>query len=542
MDPQTTQVLLIEDNPGDADLVRLRLVESASPVNVNCVNRLSDGLASLTAETPSVVLLDLNLPDSRGAETFRRVMQHAPDVPVVVLSGQDDEALAAKALHQGVQDYLVKGDISSKRLERAIRYAVERQALLRALEIAQKQQIDFKNQFLSHVSHELRTPLTCIHQYVTLLLDGLAGTMAPEQTDHLKTVLKSVNQLHAMLRDLLEATRAESGKMRVEPRCVALGELVQQTIAMMRPMAEEKKIGLEIGLDQRLPLVHADPDRVLEVLMNLVDNAIKFTPAEGSVMVQASMVEADPGRVYISVSDTGRGISPEAKTLIFERLYQDPDSVDNNRSGLGLGLFICREIVRLHEGRIWVSSELGQGSTFSFTLPIYSLAKLLAPVITYQDRLRPAFVLVKVELTPLSNPPRGNWKETWQQCLEIVRRCVYLDKDLVLPPMGTAGTTETFFVVASTDLQRSGIMTTRIREQLERLGDLKTKCTLTMTTVPVEFPSDNLGETPLVQSLEEQVESVAGCVTRMILTSRERKQLCAAKGARVPLRKPKLTT
>ena len=175
----TTSVLLIEDNPGDADLVRLRLVEGHSPVKVNCVNRLSDGLASLTVETPSVVLLDLNLPDSHGAETFRRLLEHAPNVPVVVLSGQDDEVLAMKAVHQGVQDYLVKGNISSKQLERAMRYAVERQALLRALEITQKQQLEFKNQFLSHVSHELRTPLTCIHQYVTLLLDGLVDPLHP---------------------------------------------------------------------------------------------------------------------------------------------------------------------------------------------------------------------------------------------------------------------------------------------------------------------------------------------------------------------------
>jgi signal transduction histidine kinase len=524
MDRQTTNVLLIEDNPGDADLVRLRLVESEFPVNVNCVNRLSEGLASLTKETPSVVLLDLNLPDSRGAETFRRVMEHAPNVPVVVLSGQDDEALAMKAVHQGVQDYLIKGNLSSKQLERAIRYAVERQGLLRALEISQKQQLEFKNQFLSHVSHELRTPLTCIHQYVTLILDGLAGPVAPDQSDHLKTVLKSVNQLHAMIRDLLEATRAESGKMRVEPRCISLRELIQQAVTMLRPTADEKKIGLEIGLDQRLPLVHADPDRVLEVLINLLDNAIKFTPTDGSVLVKACMVEADPGYVYISVSDSGRGINPEAKALIFERLYQDPNSVDNNRSGLGLGLFICKEIVRLHEGRIWVSSEPGQGSTFTFTLPVYSLAKLLTPVITHQDRLRPAFVLVRIELMPGSLPPRGNWKDTLRQCLEILRHCVYLDKDLVLPPMGTSATTETLFVVASTDLQRSGIMTSRIREQLERVADFKAKSTLTITAIPVELPSDGLAGT-----LEQQVQAVASRVTQMIMTSRERKQLGAGK-------------
>jgi signal transduction histidine kinase len=527
MDHPATQVLLIEDNPGDADLVRLRLIEGNSPVNVNCVNRLSDGLAALSEQTPAVVLLDLNLPDSRGAETFRRVREHAPHVPVVVLSGQDDEALATKAVHQGVQDYLIKGNLSSKQLERAIRYAVERQGLLRAVDIAQKQQLEFKNQFLSHVSHELRTPLTCIHQYVTLILDGLAGPVGPDQSDHLKTVLKSVNQLHAMIRDLLEATRAESGKMQVEPRCVSLRELVQQAVTMLRPTADGKKIGLEIGLDQRLPLVHADPSRVLEVLINLLDNAIKFTSPDGSVLVKACMVEADPDYVYISVSDSGRGISPEAKALIFERLYQDPHAVDNNRSGLGLGLFICREIVRLHQGRIWVASEPGQGSTFTFTLPVYSLAKLLAPVITHENRLRPAFSLVRVELAPLVGPTRGNWKDTWRQCLEILQHCVYVDKDLVLAPMGTSATSETLFVVASTDLQGSGVMTMRIREQLERLGTLKGKCNLTVTAVPVELEPHDPGT-----GLSQQVRSVADRVTQMIMTGMERTQPSAGKRAR----------
>ena len=221
---------------------------------VNWVSLLSEGLATLAKDQPSVILLDLNLPDSHGAETFRRVLEEAPGVPVVVLSGQDDEALAIKAVNQGVQDYLVKGDITAKHLERAIRYAVERQALLRTLEITRKQQLEFKNQFLSHVSHELRMLLTCIHQFVSLLADGLAGPILPDQSDHLKTILKSVNQLHAMIRDLLEATRAESGKLRVEPRCIAIGDLARQAVAMMQIAAQEKHVGLEVGLDQRIPL------------------------------------------------------------------------------------------------------------------------------------------------------------------------------------------------------------------------------------------------------------------------------------------------
>jgi sigma-B regulation protein RsbU (phosphoserine phosphatase) len=510
MEHAPAHVLLIEDNPGDADLVRLRLVEGMSEVHVNCVPRLSDALACLEAETPSLVLLDLNLPDSHGAETFRRIMQKAPNVPVVILSGQDDEALAIKAVHMGVQDYLIKGEITSKHLERALRYAVERQGLLRSLEMARKQQLEFKNQFLSHVSHELRTPLTCIHQYVTLLLDGLAGPISPDQTDYLKTVLKSVNQLHAMIRDLLEATRADSGKLRVEQRCIDIGELIHQAIAMMRPTAAERHVGLEAGLDPAIPLVYADPDRALEVLINLIDNAIKFTPPDGSVVAKASMVETDPSAVYVSVIDSGRGIPAESLPQVFERLYQDPEAVDGNRAGLGLGLYIAKEIVALHGGRMWVASETGSGSTFSFTLPIYSLAKLLSPMITHQGRLRENIVLVRVELTPLSKALRGSWKEICQKALEVLRQCIFVDRDLVLPPMETSGAVETFFVVASTTMEGVGVMMDRIRAQVGALSKLKASGTLRVTAEVVPVPRADPA------NVELQVWAVADYVTGVI--------------------------
>jgi signal transduction histidine kinase len=511
MEHGPAHVLLIEDNPGDADLVRLRLVEGKSNVHVNCVPRLADALASLDVETPSLVLLDLNLPDSHGAETFRRIMQKAPNVPVVILSGQDDEALALKAVHHGVQDYLIKGDITSKQLERALRYAVERQGLLLALEVTRKQQIEFKNRFLSHVSHELRTPLTCIHQYVTLLLDGLAGPMVPDQTDHLRVVLKSVNQLHAMIRDLLEATRADSGKLRIEQRCIDIGELIHQAVAMMRPTAMGKNIGIQTLVDDGIPLVYADPDRTLEILINLIDNAIKFTPRDGAVTIKASLVETHPGAVYLSVGDTGGGIPAESLPLVFDRLFQDPNSVDSSRTGLGLGLYIAKEIVNLHGGRIWVASEPGAGSTFSFTLPLYSLGKLLLPVVTYQGKLRDSAVLVRVELTPLSKELRGTWKETCQRCLEILRQCIYMDKDLILPPMGTSGPAEAFFVVASTDMERVGILMDRIRQQVGEFPPLKATGTLQVTAEKLPGP-------PAVdpRTLEQQVWGLADCVTESI--------------------------
>ena len=210
-----------------------------------------------------------------------------------------------------------------------------------------------------------------------------------------------------MIDDLLETTRAESGKLRIEPRCIAIGAVVEQASAMLRATAQEKKVSLEVSIEEKIPLVHADPSRVLQMLINLIDNAIKFTPAGGSVQVRAYLVEADTASVYLSVTDTGRGISPESKALVFERLFQDPNAVDNSRKGLGLGLYIVQELVRLHGGRIWVESHPGHGSAFSFTLPLFSLSQILLPIITEHGHLRDALSLVSVDLAPQGGARRG---------------------------------------------------------------------------------------------------------------------------------------
>jgi hypothetical protein len=343
--------------------------------------------------------------------------------------------------------------------------------------------------------------------------------MAPSQTDHLKIVLKSVNQLHAMIRDLLEATRAESGKLRLERRCIDIGELVHQAAAMMRQTAAEKRVRLEAEPVEAMPLVYADPDRVLEVLINLIDNGIKFTLPNGLVVVKASRVATDPTAVYLSVSDSGRGIPAESLSQVFERLYRDPDTADGNRAGLGLGLYIAREIVVLHGGRMWVASELGSGSTFSFTLPFYSLAQLLTPAITDKGRLRDHMVLVRVELTPLSNSLRGSWKETCQRSLELLRLCIHVDKDLVLPPMGGGRPATTFFVVASTNMEQVGILMERIRHQVGALPKLRASGTLRVTAemVPTPPPGDP-------RPLEQQILDVADRVTGIIQRGLWRKQ------------------
>jgi sigma-B regulation protein RsbU (phosphoserine phosphatase) len=507
---QPTHVLLIEDNQGDADLVRLRLVESNSDLEVSCADRLSAGLAALAIEPPAVVLLDLNLPDSRGADTFREVLNRAPSVPVVVLSGRDDEELAITAIHQGAQDYLVKGQFDGRQLGRAMRYAVERKALLTALDMSRKQQLQFRDQFLSHVSHELRTPLTCAHQFVTILLDELAGPIASEQRNHLETILLSVNQLRVMIGDLIEATCAEPVQTCIEPRCVVIGEVIQQAVEMLRVTAGQKGIGLEVRLDARIPLVWADPGRVFQALINLIENAIKFTPPEKSILVEARLMDLDPGFVYVSVEDTGSGIRPEAKTRIFERFSQIPGGVDGSRTGWSPELYLTKELVRLHGGRIWVESQPGYGSTFSFTLPLFSLAKLLFPVITDQGHLRRSIVLVTVQITPKLSLGVGNWKEISQRCHELLQLCVLPGNGIIVPATENAGQGVTFLIVASTDVHGTNLLTERLRTQLQHCDKLKASGVFKISARPVALPSDETSS-----PLETLVQRVADNITEM---------------------------
>jgi signal transduction histidine kinase len=234
------------------------------------------------------------------------------------------------------------------------------------------EQVTAKDQILSHVSHELRTPLNAIYQFATILQDGIPGDLNEEQDEYLAIVVRNVVQLQRQIGDVLEATRAQGGSLTFEPESLDVGEVASDLVRVMRSRAGEKNLRITTNTADGTPPVHADPARVRQVLTNLLDNAIKFTPHDGTIAVEVGPHPTDRDYVLAAVRDTGPGIEPDAARRVFDRLYQANGAGDASRKGLGLGLFICREIITAMGGNLWLESTVGSGSTFSFTLPAYA--------------------------------------------------------------------------------------------------------------------------------------------------------------------------
>jgi len=375
-----TRILLVEDSRSDARLLEATLQDAGvHRFKLTHVERLDEALAALGDGGVDVVLLDLHLPDSQGLDTLAELKREQPGVPVVVLTGLDDEQLAVRAVQAGAQDYLPKGVVDGALLARLIRHAVERHQIGVELERARAEQIRLRDQFLTHVSHELRTPLAAMHQFLDILADGLAGALSDEQQAYVQRTLRNARQLEGMVAELLDAVRAETGKLAVTVQPVELAPLVEDTVGGFAGRAADKAIHLSVEVQPGLAPVRADSGRVGQVLGNLLDNALKFTPEGGEVRVSA-VADGEPGFARVEVADNGPGVPADAAERIFERLWQVEDDAGPSRKGLGLGLHICRELVARQGGRIWVDSRPGEGATFAFTLPLQDAGRPVAAV------------------------------------------------------------------------------------------------------------------------------------------------------------------
>ena len=225
-----------------------------------------------------------------------------------------------------------------------------------------------KSQFLANMSHELRTPLNSIIGFSEVLQDGILGEVSEEQRSALEEIWRSSRHLLDLINDLLDFSRIENGRLMLHKTSFEAGSLLDEVKTIIRPLAEKKLQALEIRIEAAMPPITTDRLRLKQVLLNLLGNASKFTQEGGHLTLACSLIEGN--QFLFSVSDNGIGISPEDHGIIFEEFRQVDGTVTRSETGSGLGLTISKRLVELAGGQIWVESELGKGSVFSFTLPV----------------------------------------------------------------------------------------------------------------------------------------------------------------------------
>jgi signal transduction histidine kinase len=378
---KVTALLVVEDSPGDARLLREMFEDDrASSTAMTHVSTMEAAERHLADNSVDIVLLDLGLPDAHGLEAVRRAQAVAPSVPLVVLSGMDDERMAVEALQDGAQDYLIKGQIDTRSLLRALRYAIERKSL-QAAALALSATVDAalqeakaasaaKATFVANMSHEIRTPLNSIIGFTDLLLDDI--TLSAVQRRYLEQVKNAGGALLTVVNDVLDFSKLDAGKVKLVVEPFSLETLIASTVSIVECAAQAKGLDLHVRIDPKLGLFNVgDAARLRQILLNLLSNAVKFT-LEGSVSLELTRLgsSATGELLRFAVSDTGRGVPADGQVRLFEQFAQADASVSREHGGTGLGLSICKSLVELMGGRIGFANNEDVGCTFWFELEL----------------------------------------------------------------------------------------------------------------------------------------------------------------------------
>ncbi|HTS22787.1 MAG TPA: GAF domain-containing protein [Casimicrobiaceae bacterium] len=246
--------------------------------------------------------------------------------------------------------------------------AIQNARLFREIEVKSREletASRHKSEFLANMSHELRTPLNAIIGFSEVLSERMFGEINDKQAEYLSDILESGRHLLSLINDILDLSKIEAGRMELEAADFDLPAAIENALILVRERAQRRAIGLGRTIDERVGKIHGDERKVKQVLLNLLSNALKFTPEGGRVEVRAAVRD---GVAEVSVADTGVGIAPQDRDAVFEE-FRQVGTAEKKVEGTGLGLAISRKFIELHGGRIWVESEIGKGSTFTFTLP-----------------------------------------------------------------------------------------------------------------------------------------------------------------------------
>ena len=357
-------MLLVDDDDAYAGFMRVALSAGDEPPELHRVSALAEALDSVGRVECDAVLLDLNLPDSQGVDTLRAFVAVAPHLPVVVLTGVSDTALAREALQLGAQDWLIKGQLDPELVQRAVRYAVERKLLTDRLVEAQK--LEIAGQLANGVAHEFNNVLTAIAGSAHLVEEAEDDEARRQALELLR---RAARQGVALSRQLLSLARNPP----INDEVVDIGALIDQTRLLVQAVLPSS-VELDFGPADSV-LVRIDPGQFDQLLLNLVLNARDAMPDGGTLRIgvtaerrsaesSGTSAQPDPLHAVVRVTDTGRGIDPAIETRLFEPFFST-----KGPRGTGLGLAVVAEIVARFKGAVEVESRLGRGTTFTVWLP-----------------------------------------------------------------------------------------------------------------------------------------------------------------------------
>ncbi len=545
-------VLLFEDDEGQAILTKEALEKEGILVDVCRTGK--EGLDRLLSKDYDAHLIDMQLPDTTGTEVLRRVNTIKPGSISIIVTGHGDEIAAVGAMKLGAYDYVVKSpymghlaalpvvirealqrrqlkaereELQSEVWEHA-RLLEERNAEMRRTNEELKRVDQLKSDLVSMVSHELRTPLATIKEFTSILVDQIAGPVTKDQQEYLAIVQANVDRLARIIDDLLDMSKIEAGRVLLNKTLVHVDPLLEHVIQSLRPLAESRKIAIEQEVGSPVAGIFADSDRITQVLVNLISNAIKYTNDGGRVTIGVSEQQNE---VQFNITDTGVGIAEENLPKLFEKFQRFRRPGDNSGvKGTGLGLAISKRLIEIHGGRIWATSQPGKGSVFSFTVPKYHVEEVFREYIKTgieeAKRKKHQLSIVVLSVSKFQEFKSLYGIEEMTRLLKEVETCV---RETVRRDSGDIVVRwqqgEVVVVMAEVDKAGACAIAERVRKLVEgrTFAIVGKPITLSLTHTTATFPDEATNEDELLRITENRLQQASKGLTRIMVIDDEPK-------------------
>jgi signal transduction histidine kinase len=438
------RILIVDDEKPIRDFLSQALTRLGG-FEVKLAENGEEAMGKIEKENFDLVLTDMKMPKMDGLQLISEIAKSKPETLTVLLTGHGTIDSALEAMKRGASDYLSKPINLDELMIRLHKVLDERHRFVSLKDYAAEleranQELrkldEMKSEFVSVASHELRTPLAAIKNAVQLMLQGKTGEINENQAKFLSMAERNINRLTGILNSLLDLSRIESGRVVLEFEDLDVRSSIEFIFSSLKPQADGKSIQLRMEVQEGLPRVYGDREKVEQILTNLVGNSIKFTPEGGEISVSARTFENDENMVAISIKDSGIGIPEDQLERIFEKFHQVEDSLRRSIAGTGLGLAITKGLVEVHHGKIWAESEVGKGSTFTFTLPISKGEKrdLHFRLILEREfrRAQKTSAPLTLFLIEILDERTGGEDNLLDQLEEKVKKCLWRNSDITL--------------------------------------------------------------------------------------------------------------